>query len=54
MTATTTAIPAEIVREGRAVQRINVYFGGTFERQIRYVGTETEARAYAQSLATHR
>lgn len=44
--------PAEIVRPGYAVQRVNAYdSNGTFLRQVRFPGTETEARAYVATLA---
>ncbi|GHE32141.1 hypothetical protein GCM10017673_38680 [Streptosporangium violaceochromogenes] len=52
---TTPTAPAEIVRPGRAVQRVNAYTSdGVFERQVRFHGTEDEARAYVKMLATHR
>ncbi|MBB5965076.1 hypothetical protein [Planomonospora venezuelensis] len=47
-------IPAEIVRPGRAVQRINAYDRQSrFVRQVRYYGTEVEARAYVVLQGLH-
>lgn len=55
-TATTTQTPAERIRPGKGIQVINATNpDGTFYRQVRCPGmTETQARAYVTSLATHR
>lgn len=55
MTATATrTAPAEIVRPGRHVQRVNVTDSdGTFVHQVVQHGTEAEVRAYAETLITH-
>lgn len=54
-TATTPQIPAERVRPGKAGQIVNVYRPGTgeFVRQVRHVGTETQARAYGLMQVLH-
>ncbi|MBF8192444.1 hypothetical protein ITP53_43545 [Nonomuraea sp. K274] len=46
-------IPAERVKPGVAIQRVNLYRDGVFVRQVRYPGTERQARAYAQLQITH-
>lgn len=46
-------IPAERVFPYLAVQRVNLYREGVFLRQVRYPGTEREARAYALLQITH-
>lgn len=49
-----TSIPAERVRPGVAVQRVNLFDrDGRFIRQVRYPGTERQARAYAELQITH-
>jgi hypothetical protein len=53
MTATTENIPAEVVREGRANQRVNIWDKGEFIRQITYFGTEREARAWGLLQEMH-
>jgi len=50
----TTDIPAERVRPGIAIQRVNLFDrNGQFVRQIAYRGTERQARAYAELQITH-
>lgn len=58
-TATTTQTPAEIpaerIKPGHTMQTVNAFNpDGSFMRQVRYYGTEADARAYVQNLATHR
>lgn len=49
-----TSIPAERVRPGIAVQRVNLHDrDGRFIRQVTYRGTERQARAYAELQITH-
>ena len=49
-----TDIPAERIRPGVAVQRVNLFDrDGRFVRQIAYRGTERQARAYAELQITH-
>lgn len=51
---TSQTIPAERVREGVAVQRVNAYDrDGRFLRQVRHHGTVEQARAYVELLAAH-
>ncbi|MEV8638908.1 hypothetical protein AB0395_45365 [Streptosporangium sp. NPDC051023] len=45
-----TIVPAERVRPGIAVQRVNVFQDGVFIRQMRSPGTIEQARAYAAVL----
>ncbi len=50
MTVTCT-VPDEVVRPGRAIQRVNVYdTHGNFIHQVTLRGTAEEARAYAATL----
>lgn len=50
----TTDIPAERVRPGIAVQRVNLFDrDGRYVRQVTYRGTERQARAYAELTLTH-
>lgn len=50
----TSRIPAERIRHGVAVQRVNVYDrDGVFIRQTRYVGTPEQARAWARLQTMH-
>ena len=50
----TTDIPAERVRPGIALQRVNLFDrDGRFVRQVTYRGTEQQARAYAELQITH-
>ena len=49
-----TGIPAERVRPGVALQRVNLFDrDGRFIRQVMYRGTERQARAYAELQITH-
>lgn len=49
-TATAQTIPAERVKPGVALQRVNVYDPrtGKFARQVLYRGTEEQARAHGE------
>lgn len=48
-------IPAERVSPGVAIQRVNIFRPGTgeFVRQVRYPGTEKQARAYGLLQLVH-
>ncbi len=49
--AATRTVPDEVVRPGRAIQRVNVYdTDGNFIHQVTLRGTEDEVRAYAATL----
>lgn len=49
-----TSIPAERVRPGIALQRVNLFDrDGRYVRQVTYRGTERQARAYAELQITH-
>lgn len=53
-TTATTEIPAERIKPGVAVQRVNAYNRyGEFTRQIRYYGTVEQARAFAALQDLH-
>lgn len=52
-TATTEIIPAERVRPGIAIQRVNIWEGDRYVRQITYRGTERQARAYGLLQILH-
>ena len=54
MSATTDNIPAERVRPGVRVQRINVFDReGNFDRQVVMRGTEEKVRLHFQLLGMH-
>ncbi|MFE3449612.1 hypothetical protein ACFXJ8_11820 [Nonomuraea sp. NPDC059194] len=51
MNATATEIPTEILRPGRAIQRLNVWTPeGEFSHQVRFPGTVEEAYEYVAWL----
>ncbi|MGW0485818.1 hypothetical protein [Nonomuraea sp. NPDC003214] len=55
MTSTTTPdTPAEVLKDGIALQRVNVYDrDGAFIRQLRHRGTVAQARAAALLQVAH-
>ncbi len=49
---TTPTIPAERIVEGTGFQKVNLYKDGAYSRQVRFYGTEAQARAAAELTIT--